>query len=48
MLEDLARPRPAERRARVLGFGSGYQQYEFHKFGVDLKAGATSSSRRSR
>jgi len=23
----------------VLGLGSGYQQYEFHKFGADLKAG---------
>ena len=23
----------------VLGLGSGYQQYEFHKFGVDLKQG---------
>ena len=23
----------------VLGLGSGYQQYEFHKFGVELKAG---------
>ena len=39
MLEDLAILDQLSDGRAVLGFGSGYQQYEFHKFGVDLKAG---------
>jgi alkanesulfonate monooxygenase SsuD/methylene tetrahydromethanopterin reductase-like flavin-dependent oxidoreductase (luciferase family) len=39
MLEDLAVLDQLSGGRAVLGFGSGYQQYEFHKFGVDLKAG---------
>jgi alkanesulfonate monooxygenase SsuD/methylene tetrahydromethanopterin reductase-like flavin-dependent oxidoreductase (luciferase family) len=39
MLEDLAVLDQLSDGRAVLGFGSGYQQYEFHKFGVDLKAG---------
>ena len=39
MLEDLAVLDQLSDGRAVLGFGSGYQQYEFHKFGVDLKEG---------
>jgi len=39
MLEDLAVLDQLSDGRAVFGFGSGYQQYEFHKFGVDLKAG---------
>ena len=39
MLEDIAVLDQLSEGRAVLGFGSGYQQYEFHKFGVDLKAG---------
>ncbi|HLJ18938.1 MAG TPA: LLM class flavin-dependent oxidoreductase, partial [Stellaceae bacterium] len=39
MLEDLAVLDQLSDGRAVLGFGSGYQQYEFHKFGVDLKQG---------
>jgi len=39
MLEDLAVLDQLSDGRAVLGFGSGYQQYEFHKFGVDLRAG---------
>ena len=39
MLEDVAVLDQLSDGRAVLGFGSGYQQYEFHKFGVDLKAG---------
>ncbi len=39
MLEDIAVLDQLSDGRTVLGFGSGYQQYEFHKFGVDLKAG---------
>ncbi|MDA0704809.1 MAG: LLM class flavin-dependent oxidoreductase [Proteobacteria bacterium] len=37
MLEDIAVADNLTDGRLVLGFGSGYQQYEFHKFGVDLK-----------
>jgi alkanesulfonate monooxygenase SsuD/methylene tetrahydromethanopterin reductase-like flavin-dependent oxidoreductase (luciferase family) len=39
MLEDIAVLDIVSGGRAVIGFGSGYQQYEFHKFGVDLKAG---------
>jgi alkanesulfonate monooxygenase SsuD/methylene tetrahydromethanopterin reductase-like flavin-dependent oxidoreductase (luciferase family) len=39
LLEDLAFLDTVSGGRAVLGFGSGYQQYEFHKFGVDLKDG---------
>src|SRR5579859_702504 len=38
MLEDLAVLDNLSDGRLVIGLGSGYQQYEFHKFGVDLKA----------
>jgi alkanesulfonate monooxygenase SsuD/methylene tetrahydromethanopterin reductase-like flavin-dependent oxidoreductase (luciferase family) len=37
LLEDIALLDTLSGGRAVLGFGSGYQQYEFHKFGVDLK-----------
>jgi alkanesulfonate monooxygenase SsuD/methylene tetrahydromethanopterin reductase-like flavin-dependent oxidoreductase (luciferase family) len=37
MLEDIAVADNLTDGRLVLGFGSGYQQYEFHKFSVDLK-----------
>lgn len=37
MIEDIAVADNLSDGRLVLGFGSGYQQYEFHKFGVDLK-----------
>jgi len=37
MLEDIAVADTVSDGRLVLGFGSGYQEYEFHKFGVDLK-----------
>lgn len=37
MLEDLAVLDNLSDGRLVIGLGSGYQQYEFHKFGVDLK-----------
>lgn len=39
LLEDIAVLDSVSDGRLVLGLGSGYQQYEFHKFGVDLKAG---------
>jgi len=39
MLEDIAVADNLSDGRLVLGFGSGYQEYEFHKFGVDLKQG---------
>ena len=39
MLEDIAVADNLSDGRLVLGFGSGYQEYEFHKFGVDLKEG---------
>lgn len=39
MLEDIAVADCLSDGRLVLGFGSGYQEYEFHKFGVDLKNG---------
>lgn len=36
LLEDIAVADVLSDGRLVLGFGSGYQQYEFHKFGVDL------------
>ena len=39
LLEDIAVLDSVSNGRLVLGLGSGYQQYEFHKFGVDLKAG---------
>lgn len=37
MLEDIAVADVVSDGRLVLGFGSGYQEYEFQKFGVDLK-----------
>jgi alkanesulfonate monooxygenase SsuD/methylene tetrahydromethanopterin reductase-like flavin-dependent oxidoreductase (luciferase family) len=37
MLEDIAVADTLSDGRLVLGFGSGYQEYEFHKFGVELK-----------
>jgi alkanesulfonate monooxygenase SsuD/methylene tetrahydromethanopterin reductase-like flavin-dependent oxidoreductase (luciferase family) len=39
MLEDIAVLDNLSDGRAVIGFGSGYQQYEFHKFGVELKQG---------
>jgi len=39
MLEEIAMLDTLSGGRLVLGLGSGYQQYEFHKFGVDLKSG---------
>jgi alkanesulfonate monooxygenase SsuD/methylene tetrahydromethanopterin reductase-like flavin-dependent oxidoreductase (luciferase family) len=39
LLEDIAVVDTLSDGRLVLGFGSGYQEYEFHKFGVDLKEG---------
>jgi len=38
MLEDIAMLDVISGGRTVIGLGSGYQQYEFHKFGVDLGA----------
>ncbi len=37
LLEDIGVADQMSDGRLVLGFGTGYQQYEFHKFGVDLK-----------
>lgn len=37
LLEDIAMVDIVSNGRLVLGFGTGYQEYEFHKFGVDLK-----------
>lgn len=37
MLEDIAVADQLSGGRLVLGFGTGYQAYEFHKFGIDLK-----------
>lgn len=37
LLEDIAVADQLSEGRLVLGFGTGYQAYEFHKFGVDLK-----------
>lgn len=37
LLEDIAMADIVSDGRLVLGFGTGYQEYEFHKFGVDLK-----------
>src|SRR5262249_25977185 len=39
MLEEISMLDTLSGGRLVLGLGSGYQQYEFHKFGVDLKQG---------
>lgn len=39
MLEDIGLLDQLSDGRAVLGFGTGYQEYEFHKFGVDLKKG---------
>ena len=39
MLEDIAVLDTLSDGRLVLGFGSGYQEYEFHKFNIDLKSG---------
>lgn len=37
LLEDICMVDQLSSGRLVLGFGTGYQEYEFHKFGVDLK-----------
>jgi alkanesulfonate monooxygenase SsuD/methylene tetrahydromethanopterin reductase-like flavin-dependent oxidoreductase (luciferase family) len=37
MLEEIALADQLSDGRLVLGFGAGYQEYEFHKFGVDIK-----------
>jgi alkanesulfonate monooxygenase SsuD/methylene tetrahydromethanopterin reductase-like flavin-dependent oxidoreductase (luciferase family) len=39
MLEEISMLDTLSGGRLALGLGSGYQQYEFHKFGVDLKSG---------
>ncbi len=39
MLEDIGLLDQLSDGRAVLGFGTGYQEYEFHKFGVDLRKG---------
>ena len=39
LLEDISTVDQLSGGRLVLGFGSGYQQYEFHRFGLDVKQG---------
>jgi len=41
MAEDIGVADQLSNGRLVLGFGTGYQEYEFHKFGVDLKQART-------